>query len=532
MDMTPRILNLQAQPPASVPSPGTERGATEPCAPDVRYFPVGDNVVAFDANTLVAVEISKAQHETLTAEAQSTQRTNPIVDAVSENSVLRVSAVNPALLFSGVRPKFDLSPDVTCRQLTLHLSDQCNQRCRYCWIVKKSTAEAHSSSPADSSTPTETAELRRAGVAELRRAGSTQRASSTVDSVSENSVLRDLRVSAVNPAVMTREIAAAALTMFPSDGRDLRIGFFGGEPLLHFGHILDITKMVEQRAAADKTRAVFHLTTNATLVTPVVARFLSEHGFSIIVSCDGPEKLHDAARGAGSHAAMMRGLNMLQQAGCSDRVVLRGTWSKAPAEVLRRLGALNEMCANGLAAGVALEPVAGATYGRALDAEIRSACNWFGIHARSGGTPRWQYLEKTLRRILWQQFRPSECGAGRGYYTVGPTGLIYACHKQQSAEIGRLDASTASTPSTTVHIDESLRQKWLDNRFCARRECSLCWARHVCGGACRSESLEFCGGITHPHAGRCMLMRQIVAEALVLAATLPRATLLRICPHH
>jgi sulfatase maturation enzyme AslB (radical SAM superfamily) len=74
------------------------------------------------------------------------------------------------------------------------------------------------------------------------------------------------------------------------------------------------------------------------------------------------------------------------------------------------------------------------------------------------------------------------------------------------------------------------REKWLDNRFCARRECSLCWARHVCGGACRSESLEFCGGIVQPHAGRCTLMRQLVAEALRLAATLPRETLLRICP--
>ena len=212
----------------------------------------------------------------------------------------------------------------------------------------------------------------------------------------------------------------------------------------------------------------------------------------------------------------------LHRAGCSGRIVLRGTWSGAPAEVLARLGELNELCEQGLAAGVALEPVAGATYGHTLDAEIHSACNWFGARARSGGTPRWQYLEKTLERILWQQFRPSECGAGRGYYTVGPTGLIYACHKQQNSHIG------LAWPQ--VVIDEVLRGQWLDNRFCSRKECSLCWARHVCGGACRSESLEFCGGVAQPHAGRCMLMRQIVTEALVLAATLPREALLRLCP--
>jgi uncharacterized protein len=290
-----------------------------------------------------------------------------------------------------------------------------------------------------------------------------------------------------------------------------------------------VADMAEELAGQRKSRARLHVTTNATLVTPMVAEFLSKRGFSIIVSCDGPEKLHDAARGRGSYAAMRCGLAMLERAGCSGRITLRGTWLGEPAEILARLGHLNELCEQGLAAGVALEPVAGAVYGHTTDAEIHSACNWFLLRARSGEkTPRWQYLEKTLQRILWQQFRASECGAGRGYYTVGPTGLIYACHKQQGSQIG----SVNRRGNLSWQVDENLRAKWLDNRFCARRECSLCWARHVCGGACRSESVEFCNTMAEPHAGRCMLMRSLVTEALRLAATLPRETLLRICPAH
>ena len=517
--MLPRILNLQLRP----------LGATELCAPDVHYVPLDDGrVVAFDANTLVAVELSKEQHEALTrrrensvrpallrppeqrpafaAEAAASaewasceERGQP--PAAGDNPPVRRTQGGPeqqsngpphALLFSKRRPKFDLSPDVSCRALTLHLSDQCNQRCQYCWVEKDST---------DRGNP---------------------------------------------PPVMTREIAAAALGMFPaggrpfefpqgghepsSKGRDLRIGFFGGEPLLHFGTLSLITELAERRAlqysaeigGRGKCRAVFHLTTNATLVTPIIAKYLRDHDFTIIVSCDGPQKLHDAARGRGSYAAMMRGLELLHHAGCSKRIVLRGTWSGAPPKIPARLGALNRLCIDGLAAGVALEPVAGAEYGDTLASEIRSACYWFGVHARSGGTPRWQYLEKTLGRILWQQFRSSECGAGRGYYSVGPTGILYACHKQQNSEIGVI--------SPRLVIDEGLRSQWLDNRFCARSECGNCWARHICGGSCRSESLEFCGGMRKPHAGRCMLMRQLVAEALRLAATLPREVLLRICP--
>jgi uncharacterized protein len=323
---------------------------------------------------------------------------------------------------------------------------------------------------------------------------------------------------------MSREIAAAALSMFPSDGRDLRIGFFGGEPLMQFDLLREIVKVVEDRAARENSRTMFHVTTNGTLVTGHIAAFLSEHCFSILVSCDGPQPIHDAARGKGNYAAMLRGLETLRDHGCSIRTVLRGTWSGLPAEVPERLRALNRLCAEGLAAGVALEPVAGASYGHTLDVEIHEACKWFHTQARWGSSPHWQYLEKTLSRILWQQFRPTECGAGRGYYTVGPTGWVYACHKQQNSDIGRIILGDCV-------IDDVLRAKWLDNRFCARRECSLCWARHVCGGSCRSESLEFCGGkIEQPHAGRCLLMRTIVAEALRLTATLPRETLLRICP--
>ena len=171
--MTPRILNLQVRP----------LGATELCAPDVHYVPVSeDSVVAFDANTLVAVEISKAQHEALTRPRES-----PVHPGASAGN-RQIRTPPHALLFSRRRPKFDLSPDVSCRQLTLHLSDQCNQRCKYCWIANPAAA---------------------------RNIGH--------------------RKSATDPPVMTREIAAAALGMFPNDGRDLRIGFFGGEPLLHFG---------------------------------------------------------------------------------------------------------------------------------------------------------------------------------------------------------------------------------------------------------------------------------------------------------
>ena len=347
--MTPHILNLTVRP----------MGETELCAPDVHYVPVSeDRVVAFDANTLIAVEISKAQHEALMKEQA------PALSGVE------------GLLFSKRRPKFDLSPDVSCRQLTLHLSDQCNMRCRYCWIEKEVCEDASTCEPS-------------------------------------------------LPPVMTRDIAASALGMFPDDGRDLRIGFFGGEPLMHFGLLMTITEMAQERAKATKCRAVFHVTTNATLVTPVVARFLAEHGFSIIVSCDGTARLHDAARGIGTYAAMRRGLSLLHRAGCSGRIVLRGTWSGAPAEVLARLGELNELCEQGLAAGVALEPVAGATLGAA---RLRRR-----VPEREPGV---------LRR--------RRAAARRPLHADAPDRHRGACPGGDAAARGAAEAMSSSVPTSTV----------------------------------------------------------------------------------
>jgi uncharacterized protein len=441
--MTPRILNLSLR----------QFEPTEPCDPDVHYVKSGDNtVVAFDANTLVASEISVEQYSKLKARSLA-----PSESALSD------------LLFSRRRPKFAVSPDTSCRALTLHLSDLCNLSCKYCFV-------RHPAWPAEC-------------------------------------------------AVMSVGIAEAALKMFPSD-RDLRVSFFGGEPLLHFPLMAEIVGMVEDRARVSGMRAMMHVTTNGTLITPEIASFLATHGFSLIVSLDGPEELHDAARGDGSHASVLRGLGLLKDAGCSSRVALRGTWSSRRTDLLERLAYLNNLCDRGFAAAVALEPVSGDPCD-VSEAEMSSVIAAFSCVAHEGQLLRWQYLQKILQRVLWQIHRPSECGAGRGYYTVGPTGTIFACHRQEGAEIGRLDMASAAP----LLIDESRRERWLDNRFCARRECSLCWARHVCGGACRSESLQYCGGkIEQPHAGRCMLMRRLVSESLRLAALLPREVLMRICP--
>jgi uncharacterized protein len=91
------------------------------------------------------------------------------------------------------------------------------------------------------------------------------------------------------------------------------IGFYGGEPLLRFPFIQRCVEYTRQ-IFADRG-VLFNITTNATLITPKIAEYLLENGFSILVSLDGPEIFHDTYRkdktGNGSYQKTIKGLKIL-----------------------------------------------------------------------------------------------------------------------------------------------------------------------------------------------------------------------------
>jgi uncharacterized protein len=115
-----------------------------------------------------------------------------------------------------------------------------------------------------------------------------------------------------------------------------------------------------------------------------------------------------------------------------------------------------------------------------------------------------------LERLAGRAHAPSECGAGCGYAAVGPDGTVYACHREGPSRIGHLDSG----------IHEAARAAWADNRLYARRGCMECWARWLCGGGCRIDSLERSGDISVPEAASCVFKRTFAEEAVWLISEL------------
>ena len=84
----------------------------------------------------------------------------------------------------------------------------------------------------------------------------------------------------------------------------------GGEPLLWEG----LFELLDH--AFDEGYETILMNTNGTLITEEISKRLADYGsFSISISLDGPEDLHDRIRGKGSYRKAMRGIDIALNAG-------------------------------------------------------------------------------------------------------------------------------------------------------------------------------------------------------------------------
>lgn len=91
------------------------------------------------------------------------------------------------------------------------------------------------------------------------------------------------------------------------------IGFYGGEPLLAFSLIRKIVEYAETVFLGKEIK--FFITTNATLLTEEISKFLLDHNFRVTFSIDGPKKVHDQNRifpdGRGTFDKVMENTTMM-----------------------------------------------------------------------------------------------------------------------------------------------------------------------------------------------------------------------------
>lgn len=121
-------------------------------------------------------------------------------------------------------------------------------------------------------------------------------------------------------ASMREDVALRGVDYFLEHSTDqtypLAISFYGGEPLLRFTLLKQVVEYAERRADEKNRHIGFSVTTNGTLLTAAIAKFLIRHSVQMVISLDGPKETHDRYRlfksGRGTFEVVATALEMVR----------------------------------------------------------------------------------------------------------------------------------------------------------------------------------------------------------------------------
>ena len=195
-------------------------------------------------------------------EKQYMDAVDEIIASIQENNLLKINKRSRLRFADYLRdPESQLNGSISSIQL--EVTEECNLRCRYC-VYNRHVKDSRDFTPADMSDE-------------------------------------------------TARKAIEFLERHSRNGDKAAVGFYGGEPLRRFPFIKRCVDYA--REILSHRQLMFPITTNAVLMTPEIAEYLMAQDFSVLVSIDGPEDIHDRfrkdRRGRGSFKDTLAGLKLL-----------------------------------------------------------------------------------------------------------------------------------------------------------------------------------------------------------------------------
>jgi uncharacterized protein len=237
-----------------------------------------------------------------------------------------------------------------------------------------------------------------------------------------------------------KKIIQFAFDTTPFDEK-VDIGFFGGEPLLHFDLIKEITSLIESQARVSDRKLELQVVTNGTVFSVEIGRFFRDHNIAFCLSCDGPPHVHDASRafrdGRGSSPIVEKTLRKAVEilpVVLVNAVYHPGTLRFLP-EVVDYLSYLGIR-------QIYLNPDFSALWSKQEAEMINRLYDSIGeryIDYYLQGRPHFVSLvDSKIAVILRGGYKVAErCRMGRGEFAFAPSGNIYPCERLIGADAGR-----------------------------------------------------------------------------------------------
>ena len=357
----------------------------------------------------------------------------------------------------------ELPRQAVVKALCLHVSHDCNLRCRYCFASTGDFGTGH------------------------RMTMDFETAKQAIDWVVKKSGKR----------------------------RNIEVDFFGGEPLMAMD---TVKKTVEYARSLEKEHDKvfrFTITTNGMLLSDENIDYINREMSNVVLSLDGRKDVNDHMRptagGKGSYDVIVPKFQKLVAGRGTKDYYARGTFTRENLDFAQDVMHLASLGFR----HVSVEPASGplddpfaikeedldqvdAEYEKlARELMGRKDVNFFHFNVDLAQGP---CVIKRLRG----------CGAGCEYVAITPDGDIYPCHQFVGDPKYLMGDIWKGVTNTAV------RDEFKHCNAYARKECQNCWAKLYCSGGCAANSYHATGNITGVYEYGCELFKKRMECAIMI----------------
>ena len=301
-----------------------------------------------------------------------------------------------------------------------------------------------------------------------------------------------------------QKIVDFAMDITPA-GEGIEFSFFGGEPLLRFDLIEEVTGYIRQKERETRQDVRLGLTSNGVLLTSSVVEFLDDERFDLCISIDGPASVHNLNRcyedGRGSFEEVVRSVRL-----AAERLgTLQVNAVYGPETVESLLESVSFLADLGVSV-IHLNPNISASWEAPTYANLRgiygAIAEYYVNRYRAGQEIAINLIDSKIIIFLKGGYDDGDrCGMGETEWGFAPSGNIYPCERF----IGEDRASSLCLGNIHTGLDLTGRCSLLKQRGNRNEECKTCGLQRYC--------MNWCGCTNHAMTGHTDLAAPMLCES-------------------